>query len=131
MFVDSCVFIKAYLSLDKAGALARAFLKKVEKGEQHILISPLVLDEVCYALVEFKGRGMGIKIWESMEKLPNSKMLRIDEDTAKHVPEFLRQGLEPRDALHAAVMKQNNVSTICSFDHDFDQVKGIARQEPK
>ncbi len=34
------------------------------------------------------------------------------------------------DRIHLAIMKRNNISTIVSFDQDFDSDKTITREEP-
>jgi predicted nucleic acid-binding protein len=35
-----------------------------------------------------------------------------------------------RDALHAAVVLEHEMSGLCSFDSDFDDIQGITRIEP-
>lgn len=39
-------------------------------------------------------------------------------------------GLKPRDALHAAVALENRLTTIVSYDENFERVKVIKRVEP-
>jgi uncharacterized protein len=39
-------------------------------------------------------------------------------------------GLMARDALHAAVVAAYSLTSITSFDRDFDKVQGIERVEP-
>lgn len=38
------------------------------------------------------------------------------------------QLLSARDALHAAIMERRGVTTICSFDSDFDRWPGLRRR---
>ena len=38
--------------------------------------------------------------------------------------------ISARDAVHAAVMMNNGVQWIASFDRDFDRIPGIRRLEP-
>lgn len=35
-----------------------------------------------------------------------------------------------RDALHAAVVMTEGLEAVCSWDRDFDRIKGIVRREP-
>jgi uncharacterized protein len=35
-----------------------------------------------------------------------------------------------RDALHAAVVLEERLDAICSYDRDFDRIPGLVRQEP-
>jgi predicted nucleic acid-binding protein len=41
--------------------------------------------------------------------------------------QYASQGVVARDALHAAVMKNNGISHILSTDRHFDHIEGIAR----
>jgi predicted nucleic acid-binding protein len=38
--------------------------------------------------------------------------------------------LMARDALHAAVVLEHEMSALCSFDLDFDRIPGVTRLEP-
>ena len=131
MFIDSNIFITLYLSKGRDGELCRTFLKRVDGGEQSAATSAMVFDEVLYSISEMRNRETAKWAWESMMKLNNLRILAIDERALRLVPEFFDQGLDPTDAFHAAVMKANGISTICSFDKHFDKVKGIKRQAPK
>ena len=46
---------------------------------------------------------------------------------------ILRQhrGLQPRDALHAAVMRRNGIRAIVSYDRHFDELPDIERVTPE
>jgi predicted nucleic acid-binding protein len=35
-----------------------------------------------------------------------------------------------RDALHAAVVMSEGLEAVCSWDRDFDRIKGLVRREP-
>ena len=131
MFLDSNVFIHLYLDEGPNGQASKRLHARIVRGEQHAITSPMVLDEVVYHFMDRKGVGCALEIWDRMRKTPNLRVAPIDDTVMTHVPDFMRQGLEPHDAFHAAVMKANGVSTICSYDKDFDKVKGIKRQAPK
>jgi len=36
-----------------------------------------------------------------------------------------------RDALHGAVVQMHSLEAICSFDRDFDRLRGLRRVEPR
>jgi len=40
-------------------------------------------------------------------------------------------GLPPRDAIHAAVMRQNTIRRVISTDPHFDLLDGIERVDPR
>ena len=131
MFVDANIFITASLGRDSHSKKCREFLARVEKGEQHAITSVLVLHEVLRSIeVHTKSREKASAKTARFASLPN---LRICEVTNRHFTDslkYFKQGLEPRDALHVAVMLDNSVDKILSFDRDFDSVKEIKRQEP-
>jgi predicted nucleic acid-binding protein len=41
------------------------------------------------------------------------------------------QGLQPRDAIHAAVMRRNGIRTVVSYDRHFDELPDIERVTPE
>lgn len=104
-------------------------MKKIMSGEQHAVTSCLVLDEVAYGVLEKKGSGFAARVWSNMISIQNLKILSADENAARRVPVLLKNGLMPRDALHVAVMQENGISTILSYDKDFDSIKTINRKE--
>ena len=131
MFIDANVFIQAYISKDKRGRNSKKFLSRLMKGEQVAVTSPLVFDEVIYVILTKFGENIAKKVWNNMIKIQNLKICVIDEKTMSYVMHFIEEGLEPRDAFHAATMYLNGITTICSYDKHFDNIKGIKRQEPK
>jgi len=40
------------------------------------------------------------------------------------------ENIQPRDAIHAAIMLNNGLTTIYSTDSHFDEIKGIKRIDP-
>ncbi len=40
------------------------------------------------------------------------------------------RGLQPRDAIHAAVMRRNGIRTVVSYDRHFDELPDIERVTP-
>lgn len=130
MFIDSNVFLYAISSGGKKEEKCKEFMDKIAKGEQHSTTSVLVLDEVAWVLLGKYGRAAALKAWDRMMGIPNLKIVDINASVARLAPEFLEQGLDPRDAIHAATMKAHGVETILSYDKHFDSVKGISRQTP-
>lgn len=131
MFLDSNIFINASISSGHHGQASRDLLKRIAKGEQNAAISPLVMDEVIYVLIPEKGLDFAIKFLKTILANQRIQVLPVDERVLNQLPSYLEQGLEPRDAMHAATMQVYSISTICSYDTGFDNKKGIRRQEPK
>lgn len=130
MFLDANIFVNAALSSGPDGQASRTFLKRVAGGEQNATISPLVMDEAIYILRPKKGLDFTIKYLRNVLANPHIQVLAVDERVLNQLPNYLEQGMEPRDAMHAATMQVYGISTICSFDRGFDDIKSIKRQEP-
>ena len=130
MFIDANIFIDSY-DRGKKAQECNKFLTRIKRGEQQAVTSPMVLDEVVYVLLNAIGEKLALRAYLEIVALPNLRILQIDADTVRIVPKYIEKGLMPHDAFHAATMRQNKISTICSYDRDFDIIEGIKRQEPK
>ncbi len=130
MFLDANIFIHIYGANDKKREACLKLLAKVHSGEQGAVTSALVLDEVLFVVSNTRGMEIAEQAWNNMLNFPNLQILPVDEKVLQQVMRFVKAGLEPRDAFHAATMKVNNVETICSYDRGFDNKAGIKRQEP-
>ncbi len=131
MFLDANIFIHLYEADGKESAECSRLFGRIAAGEQNATTSPLVFDEVIYYFLNVQGLSFVEKIWKHMTTMPHLKILPVDENVTAHVMTFVKAGLQPRDAFHAATMYANGVSTICSYDKGFDRVPSIKRQEPK
>jgi predicted nucleic acid-binding protein len=129
MYLDANVFIYATLDTGKEGKAARALVRKLESGSTSGAVSPLVLDEVAWVLKRAKGMGFAVKAWREIMQIPNLKILPMDESASLRVPQLMEAGLKPRDAMHAAIMLENAITTIISSDNDFDKIASIHRQK--
>ncbi|VVB66139.1 tRNA(fMet)-specific endonuclease VapC [Candidatus Gugararchaeum adminiculabundum] len=131
MFVDANIFIIAALQASGNGQKCREFIKKIEAGEQRSITSVLVLDEVLNSIEIHTGSR--VKAKSIVEKILSTQNLEICEVNMKQFGKsikYFEAGLRPRDALHVAVMLEQGVTTILSFDRDFDSIPAIKRQEP-
>ncbi|MFA6489475.1 MAG: type II toxin-antitoxin system VapC family toxin [Candidatus Micrarchaeia archaeon] len=131
MFIDANIFIYAYTDSLEKGKKSRALLDRVARGEQHATTSALVINEVFYFLQEARGIAGVEDAHKHVSSLNALSVLPIDEKTAIASIHYIKDGLQVTDAFHAATMKLAGIGVICSYDRDFDKVKGITRQEPK
>lgn len=130
MLIDANIIINAYKTTRTVDS-CRKILQRIRNGEQNAAIDPIVLDETVYILSNTISTEFAVKTYKNILKLPNLRLLEIDRSVCEFIPELIERGLEPQDAFHVAVMKQNKITTICSFDKDFDKIKEIKRQTPK
>ena len=133
-FIDTCVFLR-YLTKDAPNKAARCYelLQRVKRKEAQAVTSEAVLAEVVYVL-------SSRTLYKQPRERVRALLLPIVSLPALHVPHrraFLRAldlyastSLDLEDALSVAHMERLKVTTILSYDHDFDRIKGIERREP-
>jgi len=129
MFLDANIFIHLYSRRDRQGQSCMALIERVGKGENAVT-SPLVVDEVAYVLEDSIGQERALQSVRHLLRIKNLRLLDINRATAELAIGYIGRGLDPSDAFHAALMKQNGIQTICSYDKDFDKIDEIKRKEP-
>lgn len=123
IYADANLFIYAAVS-DELGGKAEAF---IGENLRDIATSVLTIDEVVWVLSKQKGYGEAISVGEKMAS-GNIRLLPATGETALQALKIMREnGLKPRDAFHAATMKQYGITKIASEDRDFDKLPGIKR----
>lgn len=131
MFLDSNVFIHAFVGQDSKGEASKRLVRRILLGEQKACTSPMVIDEVLYNLSDFHGEKFALGVIAKILQTPHIEVLAIDKSVCRMLEEAVKEGLAAHDAFHVAVMRTNGIEVICSYDRDFDGIKGIRRQEPK
>jgi predicted nucleic acid-binding protein len=131
-FIDTNLFIRYFTRDDeeKAEAVLK-LLKRVEKNEERIITSPLVIFELVFTLGSYyKVPRREIK--EIMQPVFNLRGLRLDyRDVFEAALELYSQSnLSFTDAFNACFMNKREIEEIYSFDRDFDQLEGIKRVVP-
>lgn len=130
MFIDANIFIHAALGRDKKAEECRNFLKKVESGEQNSHTSVLVLEEALKAISHFRGESPSVEVINRFLRIKNLTVLALAKEDLECSFEFFKKSLDVHDSLHLAIMKKQGITTILSYDKDFDSIKGIKRVEP-
>jgi hypothetical protein len=107
---------------------SRRFLARVQEGEVEGCTSTEVLQEILYRYVGLRRPDLAVEIYDLFVGLCSTvfPVTLADTDRAR---DLVRGGTPAsmRDLVHAAVMLNNDVTTIASFDGGFDQGKGIER----
>jgi len=127
VYVDSNILVISLMDLSQRGDAARGIMRLIENGSFEAITSALTLDEVMWTFIK-SGRKdrltdaisgfyeTGLRIVPVSSQAPLKACGIIDEC-----------GLDPRDAIHAAVMRENHVTEILSEDKHFDKVGWIKR----
>lgn len=109
---------------------ARRFLERARRGEIEAHTSTEVLQEILYRYSSLKRFDLAAQVYDLFVQLcPVVFPVNLaDTDRAKALV-CGRSAVAPRDALHAAVMLNNDIPWIATFDDDFDRIAGIKRHK--
>jgi predicted nucleic acid-binding protein len=107
---------------------ARRFLEKLRAGELDACSSTEVLQEILYRYSGLKRLDLAAQVYDLFVQIcPLIFPVNLaDTDRARDLV-CGKAGASPRDALHAAVMLNNGVDAVATFDEDFDRIPGIRR----
>jgi predicted nucleic acid-binding protein len=130
------VFIDSNLPMYVAGQRhpnrepARRFLARVKHGDVRGCTSTEVLQEILYRYSALHRLDLAGEVYELFVQLcPEVLPVTLaDTDRARDLL-LAFEGVSARDAVHAAVMLNNGVKQIATFDQGFDQIPEIARAE--
>jgi predicted nucleic acid-binding protein len=126
--VDSNVFMYAAGREHPHRKPATAFLEKVAAGSVEAIIDVEVLQEILHRYRALGRWEEGRQVYDAARTVFPSAVAITDEivDRARRLlDEF--PGLAARDA----VVLTHGLDSICSFDRDFDAVRGLRRIEPR
>ena len=109
---------------------ARRFLERMRAGEVEGCSSTEVLQEILYRYVGLRRRDLAAEVYDLFARLCPVifPVTLADTDRAKDVVKTV-SAVSVRDAVHAAVMLNNDVTRIATFDTGFDKVPGVRRIE--
>ena len=107
---------------------AMRFLRRVRDGDVDACTSAEVLQEILYRYAGLRRWDLAAEVYDLFVQLCPVifPVTLADTDRAKSLLGG-RSGLGVRDAIHAAVMLNHDVTTIATFDAAFDRVPGVSR----
>jgi uncharacterized protein len=128
------VFVDSNLPMYVAGrdhphrAPARRFFERVRADDVAICTSTEVLQEILYRYVALGRRDLAATIYDLFVQLCPViwPVTLADTDRAKQLV-LDNTSVSVRDAIHVAVMLNNDVTQIATFDLAFDRIAGIER----
>ncbi len=131
ILIDTNVIMYAAGSAHPHKAPSVRLLERVATGEVQATIDAEVLQEILHRYRAIHRWEEGKQVYDltrqlfpmvvpvTAEILDRARML-LDADT--HIM--------ARDALHAAVVIEEHLKGVCSYDRDFDRIAGLVRTEP-
>jgi predicted nucleic acid-binding protein len=107
-------------------------LERVARGEVEATIDAEVLQEILHRYRAIGRWDDGCRVYDLARQLFRSVVPVTAEvlDRARRILDTDRR-IMARDALHAAVVMEEALEAVCSWDRDFDRIRGIVRQEPE
>ena len=129
-YLDSNVFILPALYSGRKPDIAKRTLLDMITGRLKGITSSLTIDEVVWVIFRKTGkRELAIDQGERVFRFPNLQVISVDPQSVLRGLGLMRSHpeLKPRDAIHAGVCLNRNISKIYSDDPDFDSIPEITR----
>lgn len=107
-------------------------LMRIERGEEKVITSSLVIFETIFTLQSFY-KVPRREIIEQILAIISMRSVHLSEKSVfyKALDFYGTKNISFADAYNAAYMMSEEVFNIYSWDKDFDKIDGIVRLEPK
>ena len=132
-FLDTNVLLRYFTRDDEAKARqALALLLRIERGDERVNTSPLVIFETIFTLQRFY-RVPRERIRDLVWPVIALRGVQLP-DKAVYERAFLLyvdRNIAFADAFNAAYMQARGLNEIYSWDTDFDAIPGLTRVEPE
>ena len=107
---------------------ARRFLERIRSGEVEGCTSTEVLQEILYRYAALRRLDLAGDVYDLFVQLCPVVFAVTLADTDRARAMLARSNaVGVRDAIHTAVMLNNDVTSIATFDAAFDRIPGISR----
>jgi predicted nucleic acid-binding protein len=106
-------------------------LDRIASGAVDAAVDAEALQEILHRYRAIKRWSDGKRVYDLARQIVVT-VIPVTSDVVDLARDLLDEhhGLSARDALHAAVYKHTAATALCSYDVDFDVIKGIRRLEP-
>jgi uncharacterized protein len=131
-FLDTNMLLRYFTRDDEEKAKqAFALLTRIERGEEKVVTSPLVIFETIFTLQKRYGFPRE-QIRDAVSDLVSLRGLEIPNKSlyVRALELFASENIPFTDAHTAAYMQAQGLSEIYSWDTDFDHIPGLQSVEP-
>lgn len=128
IYLDVNIFVYAAVNNGLLGEKCRNLLRKIINKKEILYTSCLTWDEFVYAVWKKEGKEKALIEGNKLLQFPNLTFLDASTliiQQAQHIME--KNGLKPRDAIHATSAILSGCKEIVSDDSDFDKVMELKR----
>jgi predicted nucleic acid-binding protein len=134
LFLDTNILI-SYLTQDNPdqGQRAYAILQQIEDGTLHVTTSEAVITEVVHILSSKALYNVARSVIRTrLAAIIGLRGLHLQYKRTylRALDIYVETNIDFVDALSVAQMERAKITTILSFDRDFDKIPGITRREP-
>lgn len=107
---------------------ARRLVRRFVEARERLVTDVEVFQEILHRYTAIRRRDAIEPAWEALAGLVD-EAFPIQVSTVGRSKELILEfpELSARDALHVAVMQEQRIERILSFDRGFDQVPGLTR----
>ncbi len=134
VFLDSNIFMYAAGKQHPYKNPCLHILKDIETQSLLGVVDTETFQELLYRYSHIGLIEKGIQLCNDILKYP-LKILSVTESDIRLaielVEEYRDTKFTPRDAIHAAILKNNGIKELFSADKDFDNFDFISRIDPK
>ena len=131
LFLDTNIFIYAKGREHPYKKSCTYILEAVIKNKIVAYIDTEVLQEIYYRESDKKGRGV-VRVKKILDFFNSDKILPVTYKDIILTGKFLEayKEIEPRDAIHLAVVINNKIENICTADKGIKKVKEVNVIDP-
>ena len=131
-FLDTNILMRYFTNDDPRKAQAALMLlERVERGEERVVTTPLVIFETVF-LLQRRYKVPRERVREMVTELLALRHLQLTEKALcrQALDLYVEADIAYADAYHAAWMQAKGVVEVYSWDHEFDRVTSLTRIEP-
>ena len=109
-------------------------MQELAEGRLAAAIDTEIIQEILYRYSAIQKWDTAVTMATSLLELVTTVFPIMPEDawtTIELYKKYAPQGLNARDILHSAIMRDNGLSIILSVDEHFDRIEGLTRVDPR
>ncbi len=132
-FLDTSIPMYAAGKPSPYKAACVSLLDRIESGELQAVIDVEVVQEILYRFFRMNLSGDGERLARHLLRLGVTVLpiTRTDIEAGVDLHEgYASRRIPPRDTLHVAVMRNNDLRKILSLDRHFDIIQEVERIDP-
>jgi uncharacterized protein len=133
MFLDANIFMYAAGKPHPYKNPCLHILKDVETRALPAVVNTEIFQELLYRYTHIGVAEKGIQLCNDALKYPLTILSVTEADVRLAISLFEQHksaGVKPRDAIHAATLKNNGITQLLSADKDFDSFDFLTRIDP-